>query len=165
MKKLISLLTVFLCSLSVFAGMSNSIEYTQLYIVGTAVKGGWNIGATPMNKIDRGVFMWTGKLTAGEPFKFMNSTDGWHKHIVATTKDEQIKEGEIHHLDFYANWQLPDMLDNKFNVNETGEYVLTVDLRSMSVSLTKPLPEPTYPDKYYVTGSAVDNQVIEMSKI
>lgn len=165
MKKLISLLTVFLCSLSVFAGMSNSIEYTQLYIVGTAVKGGWNIGATPMNKIDRGVFMWTGKLTAGEPFKFMNSTDGWHKHIVATTKDELIKEGEIHHLDFYANWQLPDMLDNKFNVNETGEYVLTVDLRSMSVSLTKPLPEPTYPDKYYVTGSAVDNQVIEMSKI
>lgn len=165
MKKLISLLTVFLCSLSVFAGMSNSIEYTQLYIVGTAVKGGWNIGATPMNKIDRGVFMWTGKLTAGEPFKFMNSTDGWHKHIVATTKDELIKEGEIHHLDFYANWQLPDMYDNKFNVNETGEYVLTVDLRSMSVSLTKPLPEPTYPDKYYVTGSAVDNQVIEMSKI
>lgn len=165
MKKLILLLTVFLCSLSVFAGMSNSIEYTQLYIVGTAVKGGWNIGATPMNKIDRGVFMWTGKLTAGEPFKFMNSTDGWHKHIVATTKDELIKEGEIHHLDFYANWQLPDMYDNKFNVNETGEYVLTVDLRSMSVSLTKPLPEPTYPDKYYVTGSAVDNQVIEMSKI
>lgn len=40
MKKIISLLTVFFCSLSVFAGMSNSIEYNQLYIVGTAVKGG-----------------------------------------------------------------------------------------------------------------------------
>lgn len=92
MKKLISLLAVVCCSLSVFAGMSNSIEYSQLYIVGTAVKGGWDLSATPMSRIDRGVFTWTGMLTAGEPFKFMNSTDGWHKHIVATTKDEMIKE-------------------------------------------------------------------------
>lgn len=165
MKKLISLLTVFFCSLSVFAGMSNSIEYTQLYIVGTAVPGGWNIGATPMDRIDRGVFTWTGKLTAGEPFKFMNSNDGWHKHVVATSKDELIKEGEIHHLDFYANWQLPDMYDNKFKVEKTGEYVITVDLRSMSVCLSKPLPAQAYPDKYYITGSALDNQVIELTKI
>lgn len=165
MKKLISLLTVFFCSLSVFAGMSNSIEYTQLYIVGTAVPGGWNIGATPMDRIDRGVFTWTGKLTAGEPFKFMNSNDGWHKHIVATSKDEMIKEGEIHHLDFYANWQLPDMYDNKFKVEKSGEYVITVDLRNMSVCLSKPLPAQAYPDKYYITGSALDNQVIELTKI
>lgn len=165
MKKVISLLTVFLCSLSVFAGMSNSIEYTQLYIVGTAVKGGWNISATPMSRIDRGVFMWTGTLKAGEPFKFMNSNDGWHKHVVATTKDELIKKGEIHNLDFYANWQLPDMLDNKFMVDETGDYVITVDLRSMNVCLTEPIAELTYPDKYYITGSAIDNQVIEVAKI
>ncbi len=85
-------MAVVCCSLSVFAGMSNSIEYSQLYIVGTAVKGGWDLSATPMSRIDRGVFTWTGMLTAGEPFKFMNSTDGWHKHIVATTKDEMIKE-------------------------------------------------------------------------
>lgn len=165
MKKLISLLAVVCCSLSVFAGMSNSIEYSQLYIVGTAVKGGWDLSATPMSRIDRGVFTWTGMLTAGEPFKFMNSTDGWHKHIVATTKDEMIKEGEVHHLDFYANWQLPDMLDNKFRIEETGEYVLTVDLRNMSVCLTKPLPKQSYPDKYYITGSALDNKVIELAKI
>lgn len=158
-------MTVFFCSLSVFAGMSNSIEYTQLYIVGTAVPGGWNIGATPMDRIDRGVFTWTGKLTAGEPFKFMNSNDGWHKHIVATSKDELIKEGEIHHLDFYANWQLPDMYDNKFKVEKSGEYVITVDLRNMSVCLSKPLPAQAYPDKYYITGSALDNQVIELTKI
>ena len=87
MKKIISLLTVFLCSLSAFAGMSNSIEYTQLYIVGTAVKAGWNIGATPMDRLDSGVFTWTGTLTAGEPFKFMNSNDGWHKHVVATSRN------------------------------------------------------------------------------
>ncbi len=165
MKKIFSLLTVFFCSLPVFAGMSNSIEYNQLYIVGTAVKGGWNLSATPMGKIDRGVFTWTGTLTAGEPFKFMNSTDGWHKHIVATTKDELIKEGEIHHLDFYANWQLPDMYDNKFQVSETADYLMTVDLRSMCVTLVKAPAATTYPDKYYITGSALDNKVIELPKI
>lgn len=164
-KKIISGLLVILCSMPVSAGMSNSIEYTQLYIVGSAVEAGWNIGATPMNRIGHGVFTWTGKLNAGEPFKFMNSTDGWHKHIVATTGDEVINIGEIHHLNFYANWTLPGELDNKFKVNETAEYVLTVDLRNMSITLSEPQPGPGQPEKYYVTGSALDNQVIELSKI
>lgn len=165
MRILISLLTVFFCSLSVFAGMSNSIEYTKLYIVGSAVAGGWDYNATPMSRIDNGVFTWTGTLKANEPFKFMNSNNGWNKHVVATSKDELIKEGEIHHLDFYANSQLPDALDNKFRVDKTGEYVLTVDLRNMCVSLSKPLPAQTYPDKYYITGSALDDKVIELNKI
>lgn len=165
MKKIALFLAVFFCSLPIFAGMSNSIEYTQIYIVGSAVAGGWDYNATPMSRIDNGVFTWTGTLKANEPFKFMNSNDGWHKHIVATSKDELIKEGEIHHLDFYANWGLPDALDNKFMVEKTGEYVMTVDLRNMILTLSKPLPAQTYPDKYYVTGSALDNQVIEMDKI
>ncbi|MDE6757119.1 MAG: SusF/SusE family outer membrane protein [Muribaculaceae bacterium] len=165
MKKIISLLTVFFCSLPVFAGMSNSIEYTQLNIVGTAVKGGWDLNATPMSKIDHGVFTWIGTLKAGEPFKFMNTTNGWNKHVVATTRDELIKVGEIHHLDFHANGQLPDMYDNKFNVDATGEYVVTVDLRSMIVCLTKPVAAPTYPDKYYITGSALDGNVVEMNRL
>lgn len=121
MKKIALFLAVFFCSLPIFAGMSNSIEYTQIYIVGPAVAGGWDYNATPMSRIDNGVFTWTGTLKANEHFKFMNSNDGWHKHIVATSKDELIKEGEIHHLDFYANWGLPDALDNKFMVEKTGE--------------------------------------------
>lgn len=165
MKKIALYIAVFFCSLPALAGMSNSIEYTHLNIVGTAVAGGWDYNATPMSRIDNGVFTWTGTLKANEPFKFMNSNDGWHKHVVATTKDELIKEGEIHHLDFYANWQLPDALDNKFKVATTGQYTLTVDLRNMCVSLSKPLPAQSYPDKYYVTGSALDNRVIEMNKI
>lgn len=95
----------------------------------------------------------------------MNSTDGWHKHIVATTADEILNEGEIHPLDFYANWQLPDNLDNKFKVMETGEYDLIVDLMSMSVCVKKAIQEDSYPDKYYVTGSALDNEVFELDNI
>lgn len=145
--------------------MSNSIDYTRLNIVGDAVEGAWNLNANPMTSIDRGVFTWTGTLTADRPFKFMNSDDGWHKHVVATSKDEIIKDGEIHHLDFYADWTLPDALDNKFMVNETGVYVLTVDLRHMSVRLSRQQPATVYPDKYYITGSALDDNVIEMDKI
>ena len=164
MKKLISLFAAILCCLSAFANMSNSIEYSQVNIVGSAVEGGWDYTATPMSKISYGVFSWSGTLKGGEPFKFMNSTDGWHKHVVATTQDEVLNEGEIHHLDFYANWQLPNDLDNKFKVSETGEYVLTVDLMSMSVCLTKVPLKIEYPEKYYVTGSALNNEVIELTK-
>lgn len=165
MKKLIMLFAAILCCLSAFAGMSNSIEYSQVNIVGSAVKGGWDYTATPMSKISHGVFSWTGMIKGGEPFKFMNSTDGWHKHIVATTQDEVLNEGEIHHLDFYANWQLPNELDNKFKVSETGEYVLTVDLMSMSVCLKKASPKSEYPDKYYITGSALNDEVVELTNI
>lgn len=160
-----SFLTVLLCSLPALANMSNSIDYTRLNIVGDAVEGAWNLNANPMTSIDRGVFTWTGTLTADRPFKFMNSDDGWHKHVVATSKDEIIKDGEIHHLDFYADWTLPDALDNKFMVKETGVYVLTVDLRHMSVRLSRQQPATVYPDKYYITGSALDDNVIEMDKI
>lgn len=165
MNKLISLLAAFVFSLSAFAGMSNSIEYTRVNIVGPAVKGGWDYNATPMSKIGYGVFTWTGTLKGGEQFKFMNSNDGWNKHIVATSKDEILKEGEIHHLDFYANKALPDMLDNKFIVLETGEYNLTVDLMSMSVCLKKAGAAVDYPQKYYATGSALDDKVIELTRI
>lgn len=165
MRFLTSLITVLGCSLPALANMSNSIDYTRLNIVGDAVEGAWSLNANPMTSIDRGVFTWTGTLTADRPFKFMNSDDGWHKHVVAISKDEIIKDGEIHHLDFYADWALPDMLDNKFMVKETGVYVLTVDLRHMSVRLSRQLPATVYPDKYYITGSALDDNVIEMDKI
>lgn len=43
--------------------MSNSIELTQLYIIGDATPYSWDLGKTPdMQKIDEGVFRWSGKL-------------------------------------------------------------------------------------------------------
>ena len=64
MNKLITILTACVCSLSAYAGMSNSIEYSQVNIVGSAVAGGWDYNATPMAKISHGVFSWTGSLKA-----------------------------------------------------------------------------------------------------
>lgn len=65
--------------------MSNSIEYTQLYIIGDAVATGWDLGQAPdMTSIAPGVLEWTGELNGGKEFKFMNTREAWHKHIVAT---------------------------------------------------------------------------------
>ena len=72
MKKIALYIAVFFCSLPALAGMSNSIEYTHLNIVGTAVAGGWDYNATPMSRIDNGVFTWTRTIKANEPFKFIN---------------------------------------------------------------------------------------------
>lgn len=164
MRLITSIFSLLLCCLSALATMSNSIDYSQLYIVGDAVEGGWALDATPMSSIDRGVFTWTGNLKGNQAFKFMNSTDGWHKHIVATTSDDLLKVDEIHHLNFFADWGLADELDNKFKVEETGEYTLIVDLRNMCVKLSRPESGESYPAKYYATGSALDNKVIELDK-
>ena len=85
MKKYISLVIVLAFSvLTGTAGMSNSIDYTQLYIVGDATQTSWDLGkAESLSKISEGVFEWTGQLEGNKEFKFINDRSGWHKHIVA----------------------------------------------------------------------------------
>lgn len=57
MKKYISLVIVLVFSvLTGTAGMSNSIDYTQLYIVGDATQTSWDLGkAESLSKISEGV--------------------------------------------------------------------------------------------------------------
>lgn len=150
--------------MSVYAGdMSNSIELTQLYIVGDATVTSWDLGnADELHCIDEGVFEWTGRLSGGKEFKFMNSRDGWHKHIVATEAGVEVKKGEEYLLDFYADWALDGKYDCKFQVGETGEYTLIVDLNSMRMTMTEPVATAKWPEKFYLTGTAVDDKVIEI---
>lgn len=159
------ILTTFLATvaLSASAGMSNSMELTQLYIVGDATATAWDLGnADELHRIDKGVFLWTGTLTADKDFKFMNSRDGWHKHIVATQANTEVSITGEYPLNFYANWALDGSLDCKFHVAETGTYTIFVDLNSMRMTITNPLTEATWPDEFYLTGSSVDNKVIEI---
>lgn len=164
MKKII-LAWLGLCSMAVaHAGMSNSIEYSQVYIVGGAVSSGWDLATAPeLSKISDGVFQWDGELKGGEDFKFMNTREAWHKHIVATEANQTMETGVAYPLDFYANWQLTSDRDCKFKVAETGNYRVTVDLVGMMVNVT-PQPEASeFPDKFYATGSALDGQVVELT--
>lgn len=154
-----------ICSIKAFGGMSNSIEYTQLYIVGDAVPTGWDLGQAPgMTVIAPGVLEWTGKLDGGKEFKFMNTREGWHKHIVATVSGITAQPDESYSLAFYADWGLDGSKDCKFKVAESGDYIIMVDLNSMRMKLSKTATATAWADKFYITGTAVDNRVIELNE-
>ena len=163
MRKLLTMLCLALCTVMAKAGdMSNSLELSQLYIIGDATPYSWDIGGTPdMQKIDEGVFRWTGKLEAGKEFKFMNSRE-WHKHLVGTVAGQEIVAGETYNLDFYADWTLDGSKDLKFKPAATGVYTLYVDLRSMKMSVYEKQTDATLPAILYATGSALDEAVVEI---
>lgn len=166
MKRIVFMAFCLVCFLRAYAGdMSNSIEYSQLYIIGDATEVSWDIGKAPeLTKISDGVFEWTGKLEGGKDFKFMN-TRQFHKHIVSAQANQTLELGKTYALNFFANWALSSEQDFKFKVAETGEYTLIVDLQSMRVGM-KPKADPiVYPDKFYATGSALDNKVVELHNL
>lgn len=152
------------CVLPAFGqDLSNSIEYGQLYIVGDATGAAWDLGsADEMRKIAEGVFEWTGHLAGGKEFKFMNTREAWHKHIVASESGVTVGKGEAYRLNFYADWGLDGSLDLKFRMAETGEYTVVVDLTAMRMTVTEPARTAQWPDKFYLTGTSVDNQVVEV---
>lgn len=164
MKKAVVLLTVLLVALRALAGMSNSLELTQLYIVGDATEHGWDLGAAPdMRRIAPGVFRWEGKLSAGAEFKFMNTREGWHKHIVATIPNVSTTAGGTYNLDFYADWALPADKDLKFKAPaEAGTYLITVDLNSLRMKVDEAPAELQMPARLYATGTALDGKFVEL---
>ena len=163
MRKLLTMLCLALFTVVAKAGdMSNSLELSQLYIIGDATPYSWDIGGTPdMQKIDEGVFRWTGKLEAGKEFKFMNSRE-WHKHLVGTVPGQEIVVGETYNLNFYADWTLDGSKDLKFKPAATGVYTIYVDLRSMKMSVYEKQTDATLPSILYATGSALDGAIVEI---
>lgn len=144
--------------------MSNSIEYSHLYIIGAAISSGWEITDAPeMAKIDDGVFEWTGELNGNEEFKFLN-TRSWYKNILSAIPDPMVELGKSYNLDFYAAWDLNGK-DWKFKMPETGIYTITVDLRNMKMSVTTSSEKVEIPEKLYVTGSALNNQIMELDNM
>lgn len=141
--------------------MSNSIEYSQLYIVGAATPVGWSdTNAIEMAKISDGVFKWQGRLIADEDFKFLN-TRSWYKNILSASPDVVVVPSATYDLDFYAAWDLKGR-DWKFRVSESGNYCVLVDLMHMKMTVTKASDNPTCPSRLYITGTAVDGKVMEL---
>lgn len=141
--------------------LSNSIEYSQLYIVGPATSAGWSdSNALEMSKIDYGVFKWQGELKGDEEFKFLN-TRSWFKNVLSAIPDVTVELSETYNLDFYAAWDLNGK-DWKFKMPKTGNYSVIVDLRNMKMSVSEVSDNLQCPSKLYVTGTAVDNNVIEL---
>lgn len=72
-------ISIWLCALFAVmmmkaADMSNSLELSQLYIIGDATPYAWDVQkAGEMQKVDDGVFRWSGHLEADKEFKFINT--------------------------------------------------------------------------------------------
>ncbi len=144
--------------------LSNSIEYSQLFIVGPATTAGWSdANALKMDRINDGVFRWQGELKGNEEFKFLN-TRSWFKNVLSAEPDVMIELSKTYNLEFYATWDLTGK-DWKFKVPETGYYRIIVDLRNMKMSVSEKTDAHQCPSKLYATGTAVDNQIIELPEM
>lgn len=163
MKKII----LSLCAVIVIGGvkaadMSNSLELSQLYIIGDATPYSWDTNMCPnMEKVDEGVFRWSGHLEAGKEFKFLNTRE-FHKHIVATSADQQIRVGQYYDLNLEIDKGLPEYKDFKFKPATTGDYTLYVDLRSMRMAVYEKEKNCELPTKLYATGTALGGKVVEI---
>lgn len=144
------------------ADMSNSLELSQLYIIGDATPYAWDVQkAGEMQKVDDGVFRWSGHLEADKEFKFIN-TRAFFKHIVATSSGQLVDKGKSYNLNFEINYGLDNSRDLKFKPAATGDYTIYVDLRSMQMALYDEEQAVNLPDKLYATGSALDGKTVEM---
>lgn len=144
------------------ADMPYSLELSQLYIIGDATPYAWDTSRTPdMEKINEGLFRWTGHLEAGKDFKFLN-TRAFHKHIVGTSADQNIQVGQYYDLNLEINWELPGDKDLKFKPTVTGDYTVYVDLQSMKMVVCEKEDEVELPEKLYATGTALGGKVVEL---
>ena len=142
------------------ADMSNSMELSQLYIIGDATPYQWDLGKTPeMEKIADGVFRWTGKLEGGREFKFLNNRD-FHKHILGTSCAQQVSAGNTYLLTFVADWTLDGSRDYKFVSSATAHYTIYVDLNTMMMSVREQEEPVRLPSALYATGSALGGSTV-----
>lgn len=156
------LCTLFAVMIMKAADMSNSLELSQLYIIGDATPYAWDVQkAGEMQKVDDGVFRWSGHLEAGKEFKFIN-TRAFFKHIVATCSGQLVGKGRSYNLNLEISYSLDSSRDLKFKPSATGDYTIYVDLRSMQMALYDEEQAVNLPDKLYATGSALDGKIVEM---
>ena len=163
MKRLSSVIAAFLLMSVVHAAdMSNSMELTQLYIIGNATPYKWDVSSTPdMERVADGVFRWSGRLEAGGEFKFVNTRE-FHKHILATAANQSVTAGSTYHLAFIADWTLDGSRDLKFIAATTGEYTIHVDLNTMMMSVCEKEEPVRLPSTLYATGSALGGEVVSL---
>ena len=109
------------------AYQATALKHTALWMIGSATKGGWNIGEGTIMKQD-----------AANPAKYSARTE---------LKAGELKFGTNVYAGFDQMFYLRDLSnegkivfggdDNKWNIKEEGTYDVTVDVAAMTVSFTK----------------------------
>jgi hypothetical protein len=140
-----------------------SQDYTQVFIIGGATPNGWDNGkAQEMTLVEStsesAIFTWTGVLTQGD-FKFINSLNTWMPSFNATAADESVVLGQTHNLIYNTG---NDDIDYKFIIDQAALYTVTVDLKKLTMSVKAESTD--HFDDIWVTGSAIPNTTVKLSK-
>lgn len=126
----------------------------HIYPIGEATPWGWSLdSAEEMTGAD-GVFTWTGKLIKNAEFKFVTQKDWWPGLVRDATSTDPFA------MVYSKTEKVGDVnMDNKFKVDKTGEYKLTIDAKSiyalkLTAELIREIEITVDINEIYILGSA-----------
>ena len=118
----------------------------RLWAVGDALASRWifNNENILANTGEEGVYSWTGDLNAGE-IKFYNGDTFTSVAYGAESNETPLQEGDLAIVILGSD-------DNKFKVDQAGNYTLTVDLKNMKLNVKKNDGSSTIVEEVEVAG-------------
>jgi len=105
-----------------------------LYLIGDATPNGWDAGkatALTMNSGETGGFLWSGKLTPGK-FKFITTLGQFSPSYNKGATDTKL----------YFRENPEDPSDNQFEITESGNYRILLNLLNLTISIEKSAASP-----------------------
>lgn len=115
---------------------------STLFIIGDATPTGWDKDKMlEMKRVDNGIFTWTGKLLGGKSFKFLVSKADWVPSY---------NKGVDGQLVYRASYDDPD---EAFSIEETGNYVVNVNLLAMTIDVQVSAAETPLFDSMFLIGN------------
>lgn len=114
----------------------NSLSWLEpLFLIGSATPGGWSLGATtPMNIDDYPIIRWTGVLTEGEFKIACHPQSGLFEDAFYNADMDSAPTEGTQAMVFNPDGSGPD---NKWLIEESGIYTLTVDMEQLTISFER----------------------------
>ncbi len=131
------------------------IEAETVYMVGDATPTGWSIDApTQLTKVSQYIFTYEGELVPGE-MKACTSAGSWDVAFIRPTfADCKINLSGVENADFVYTTSP----DDKWKVEEAGQYRLTFDLEHWTLKVeSMEAKEPLAAEAVYIVGDATPN--------
>lgn len=130
--------------------MRQFTPYTEMYLVGSAAPGGWDLGnATAMtaDADDPYIFTWTGSLSEGELKFSADRRDDWMGAWFLAPTDGCEPDGTVQQVifvdksddtykDMYTEISVGDV-DRKWQITQAGTYTITLNQLLDQVTITK----------------------------
>lgn len=124
--------------------------YSEMYLVGDATPGGWDLGAaTPMQQdaSDPNVFTWTGHLNTGEMKFSADRQSDWNGAWFMASTENEAPTGGVQKVIFidkssddcrkqYLDIAVGDV-DRKWVIGEAGTYTITLNQLDEEVTIVK----------------------------